>query len=151
MTRDVHVFCFSRCRDIASIDNTEFDAFVEAGILSFYRHLEAVFITAWASSKHCSHFNVREIRNFLTPQDSIVKKILANQLYADSRRAEFTCEWFANPLRRFAGNGKKVMLVSGPACAGKTVLARYIHEQLQQNIDNNPFDVITYSVGRLIF
>ncbi|KAI8935152.1 hypothetical protein NX059_007745 [Plenodomus lindquistii] len=146
MTRDVHVFCFARGQGLVSIDNTEFEAFVSVGSASFYRHLEAVSISSWASSKHCSHFNVREIRNFLTPQDSVVTKILSSQFYSDSRRAEFTCEWFAAPLRKFTRNGKKVMLISGPACSGKTVLARYIHEQLQQNIDSDPFDVITYSV-----
>lgn len=104
-----------------------------------------------AASKHCGHFDVRKIRNFLTPQDSIVKKIMSDQLYSDSRRAEYTCEWFAGPLRKFTRNGKKVMLISGPACSGKTVLSRWIQEQLQtDNVDNDPFDVITFSVGMSI-
>lgn len=74
---------------------------------------------------------------------------MSNQLCSDSRRAEYTCEWFAGPLRKFTRNGKKVMLVSGPACSGKTVLARDILEKLQESTENDPFDVITYSVGML--
>ena len=135
---------------VAAINSTELEVFLAAGSATFYRHLESVSISSWIASKHCSHFNIREIRDFLSPQDSVVKKILSNQLYAESRRAEFTCEWFAGPLRKFVRNGKKVMLISGPACSGKTVLARYIHEKLQtDNVDNDPFDVITYSVGML--
>jgi hypothetical protein len=130
-----------------AISSSEFDAFVAASSAAFYRHLESVSILLWSASKHCSHFNVRKIRDFLSPQDSVVKKILANQLYTDSRRAEFTCEWFAGPLRRFTRNGKKVMLISGSACSGKTVLARYVHEKLNEAVEDDLFDVITYSVG----
>ncbi|CAO2655726.1 Nn.00g045290.m01.CDS01 [Neocucurbitaria sp. VM-36] len=147
LTRDARIFCHARSRGVALINSTELDLFMAAGSATFYRHLETVSISSWTSSKHCSHFNVRGIRNFLSPQDSVIKKILSNQLYSESRRAEFTCEWFAGPLRKFVRNGKKVMLISGPACSGKTVLARYIHEKLQtDNVDTEPFDVITYSV-----
>jgi hypothetical protein len=131
----------------SSINSSEFDAFVAAGSAAFYRHLENVSISLWSTSKHCSQFDIRKMRDFLSPQDSVVKKILANQLYTDSRRAEFTCEWFAGPLRKFTRNGKKVMLISGPACSGKTVLARYVYEKLNESVENDPFEIITYSVG----
>jgi hypothetical protein len=130
-----------------AISSSDFDAFIADGSAAFYRHLESVSISLWSASNHCSHFNIRKIRDFLSPQDSVVKKILANQLYTDSRRAEFTCEWFAGPLRKFIRNGKKVMLISGYACSGKTVLARYVHEKLNEAVEDDPFDVITYSVG----
>ncbi|KAF1845234.1 uncharacterized protein K460DRAFT_405501 [Cucurbitaria berberidis CBS 394.84] len=147
LTRDVRIFCYTRSRGVGLVSSTELDLFIAFESAAFYRPLESVSISSWTSSKQCSHFDVREIRNFLSPQDSVVKKILSNQLYSESRRAEFTCEWFASPLRQFMRNGKKVLLVSGPACSGKTVLARYIHEKLQtDNVDNDPFDVITFSV-----
>ena len=105
-------------------------------------------MSMWASNKNCSHFNVREIRNFLSPQDSVVETIMSNRLYSESRRAEYTCEWFSTPLRSFMRNGKKVMLVSGAASTGKSVLARWIHEKLQESVDDDPYDIITYSVGK---
>jgi hypothetical protein len=132
------------------VNLTKFDAFVAGRSAAFYRHLENVSLSMWSSSKHCSHFNIRKIRDFLSPQDSVVKKIISDQLYLDSRRAELTCEWFASPLRKFTRNGKKIMLVSGSSCSGKTVLARWTHEKLQESIDNDPFDVITYSIGMFV-
>jgi ATP-dependent protease Clp ATPase subunit len=136
--------------EAAVFNSSEFDTFIATSSAAFYHHLENVSISLWSASKLCSHFNVRKIRDFLSPQDSVVKKILANQLYTDSRRAEFTCEWFAGPLRKFTRNGKKVMLISGPACSGKTVLARYVHEKLNEAVEDDPFDIIAYSVGKFI-
>jgi len=136
---------------IASIDFNDFDSYINHGSSSFYSHLESVSISMWTSGKHCSHFNIHEIRDFLSPQDSVVKTIMSNQLYSEFKRAEFTCEWFAPHLRKFTRTGagtKKVFLVTGAACTGKTVLARWIYEKLQESIDNEPYDVITYSVGK---
>jgi polynucleotide 5'-kinase involved in rRNA processing len=132
---------------VLSVDHAELGAFMVHGSASFYSHLEGVSISMWSSSKRCSHFNIREIRDFLTPQDSVVKTILSNQLYSESRRAEYTCEWFAAPLRKFTRNGKKVLLVTGAASTGKSVLARWIQEKLQESIDDDPFDVLSYSIG----
>lgn len=106
----------------------------------------------WTSIKHCHHYNIHEIREFLAPQDSVVKAIISNQLYSESKRAEFTCEWFASRLRNFKKSAtKKVFLISGAAYTGKSVLARWIQERLQEAVDDEPYDVITYSVGRLHF
>jgi hypothetical protein len=148
ITRDVNVYCVTRCRDVKLTDFTRLDAFIVESSKAFYRHLGSVSMAMWASNKRCSRFNVREIRDFLSPQDSVVKIIMSNQLYSESRRAEYTCEWFATPLRKFIRNGKKVMLVSGAASTGKSVLSRWIHEKLQESVDDDPFDIITYSVGK---
>lgn len=131
-----------------SIDLNDFDTYISLGSASFYAHLESVSISMWTSGKHCSHFKIHEIRDFLSPQDSIVRTIMSNQLYSEMRRAEYTCEWFAPHLRSFTRSTKKVFLVTGAACSGKTVLARWIHEKLQESIDNEPYDVISYSVGK---
>lgn len=149
-TRDVHIYCVARCRGVLPVDHAELSTFMMRGSASFYRRLESVSISMWSSSKHSSHFNVRAIRDFLTPQDSIVKRIMSNQLYTESRRAEYTCEWFAAPLRKFTRNGKKVLLVTGAASTGKSVLARWIHEKLQESIDDDPFDVLSYTIGEYL-
>ena len=73
---------------------------------------------------------------------------MSNQLYSESRRAEYTCEWFAPSLRKFIKNGKKTLLITGAASTGKSVLARWIHEKLQEQIDDDPFDVLSYYVGQ---
>ena len=148
LTRDVHIYCVARCSGVLPVDHAELGAFMVYGSASFYRHLEGVSISMWSSHKHCSHFNVRAVREFLAPQDSVVKTIMSNQLYSEARRAEYTCEWFAAPLRKFTRNGKKVLLITGAASTGKSVLARWIHEKLQESIDDDPFDVLSYTIGR---
>ena len=148
LTRDVHIHCVAQCRGVLPVDYAELGSFMTHGAASFYSHLEGVSISMWSSHKHCSHYNVRAIRAFLTPQDSVVKTIMSNQLYSEARRAEYTCEWFATSLRKFTRNGKKVLLVTGPASTGKSVLARWIHEKLQESIDDDPFDVLSFTIGK---
>ncbi|KAF2003741.1 hypothetical protein P154DRAFT_617628 [Amniculicola lignicola CBS 123094] len=148
LTFDVNEYCVTRCRGVRTFNAADFQAYITVGTASFYTHLESVSTSMWVSTKHCSQFNVHEIREFLSPQDSVVKTILSNQLYSEFKRAEFTCEWFAPHLRKFIrqGSGKKVFLITGAACTGKTVLSRWIYEKLQESIDDEPYDVITYSV-----
>jgi hypothetical protein len=148
LTRDVHIHCVAQCRGVLPVDYAELGSFMTHGAASFYSHLEGVSISMWSSHKHCSHYNVRAIRAFLTPQDTVVKTIMSNQLYSEARRAEYTCEWFATSLRKFTRNGKKVLLVTGPASTGKSVLARWIHEKLQESIDDDPFDVLSFTIGK---
>ncbi|KAJ4330171.1 hypothetical protein N0V87_010239 [Didymella glomerata] len=150
LTRDVHIHCVAQCRGVLPVDYAELGSFMTHGAASFYSHLEGVSISMWSSHKHCSHYNVRAIRAFLTPQDSVVKTIMSNQLYSEARRAEYTCEWFATSLRKFTRNGKKVLLVTGPASTGKSVLARWIHEKLQESIDDDPFDVLSFTIDASI-
>jgi hypothetical protein len=105
----------------------------------------------WTSQKHCSKYDIHAIRDFLSPQDTVVKTIMSNQLYADFHRAEFTCEWFGPHLRNFTknkGHGNNVFLVSGGACTGKTVLARWIYEKLQGSLDDDRYDILSFSIGR---
>lgn len=128
----------------------DFDASFGSAIESFYIHLEHVSTSMWTSQKQCSKFDIHAIRDFLSPQDTVVKTIMSNQLYADFHRAEFTCEWFGPHLKGFTnskGSGKNVFLVSGDASTGKTVLARWIYEKLQASIDDNRYDIISFSVG----
>ncbi|KAF3044351.1 hypothetical protein E8E12_009191 [Didymella heteroderae] len=146
LSRDTHVYCVARCNGILAVDYAELGCFMMNGSASFYRHLEGVSISMWSSHKHCSPFDIRAIRGFLTPQDSVVKTIMSNQLYSEARRAEYTCEWFAAPLRKFTRNGKNVLLVTGAASTGKSVLARWIHEKLQESIDDEPFDILSFTI-----
>ncbi|KAF2874331.1 hypothetical protein BDV95DRAFT_604517 [Massariosphaeria phaeospora] len=149
LTSEVNEYCATQCRGHASFNFIEFDSYVTTSSAAFYAHLESVSISMWTSRRNCSHFNIHEIRDFLSPQDSVIKTIMSNQLYSEFKRAEFTCEWFAPHLRKFTRNGaghNRLLLVTGAACTGKTVLARWIFEKLQESVDDEPYDVITYSV-----
>ncbi|KAF2649669.1 hypothetical protein K491DRAFT_721459 [Lophiostoma macrostomum CBS 122681] len=147
-TSGVLAFCASRCRGAGTVALPDFDVYLVKNNASFWTHLESVSISMWATSKQCASNGLREIRDFLSPQDTVVKSIMSNQLYAESTRAEFTCEWFSPHLRAFTKNtgNKKVFLVTGAASSGKTVLARWIYEKLQESVDTQPYDVINFSV-----
>lgn len=136
------------------IDLSNFDATFASSTESFYSHLEHVSTAMWTSQKHCAQFDIHAIRDFLSPQDTVVKTIMSNQLYADFHRAEFTCEWFGPHLESFKrgkNNGDNVLLVTGGASSGKTVLARWIYEKLQSSLDDDRYDVISFTVGMYMF
>ncbi|KAH7135593.1 hypothetical protein B0J11DRAFT_596731 [Dendryphion nanum] len=143
---DVKEYAISRIHGPKSVNLTALDSYLLSGSATFYVRLESVSISMWTSAKHCSHFDLLEIREFLSPQDTVVKTILSTQFYSEFHRAEYTCEWFAPHLRAFTRNGANVFLVTGGACTGKSVLSRWIYEKLHESIDDDPFDVITYSV-----
>ncbi|KAF2203817.1 hypothetical protein GQ43DRAFT_497645 [Delitschia confertaspora ATCC 74209] len=136
------------CDRHSPTDLSDFDVSFGSSIESFYVHLEHVSTSMWTSQHHCEKFNIHAIRDFLSPQDSVVKHIMFNQLYADFHRAEFTCEWFGPHLKRFTkGNhGNNVFLVTGGAATGKTVIANWIYEKLQSSIDDDRYDVLSFSV-----
>jgi hypothetical protein len=146
---DVKEYLTIRCLGIPINDSVDYDTVVASGTSSFYEHLELVSVSMWTSGKNGASYNLHKIRDFLAPQDSVVKAIISNRLYSESKRAEFTCDWFAPRLRKFtkdATGNKKIFLVTGGACTGKTVLSRWIQEKLQESVDDEPYDVITYSV-----
>lgn len=126
----------------------ELDTLIHEGTSHFYDHLASVSISMWLSGQHCLDIDLQSIRNFLTPQDSVVRNIMANQIYTEVERAEFTCDWFAPRLRKFmkSTGATHSLLITGAACTGKTILARWIHEKLQETVVDEPYDVIFYSV-----
>ncbi|KAF2279901.1 uncharacterized protein EI97DRAFT_105100 [Westerdykella ornata] len=128
-TSDVKEYLTLACRGvpIKIAGFVDLDTVISLGTASFYSHLESVSISMWGSS----HYNLHEIREFLSPQDSVVKAIMSNQLYSESKRAEYTCDWFGPRLRKFSKDtsGKNILLITGGACTGKTVLSRWIQEQ----------------------
>ncbi|KAF2198647.1 hypothetical protein GQ43DRAFT_443154 [Delitschia confertaspora ATCC 74209] len=148
LTLDVNDYSKIKAIRHGSVDLSDFDVSFGSSIESFYVHLEHVSTSMWTSQQHCAKFDIHAIRDFLSPQDSVVKNIMSNQLYADFHRAEFTCEWFGPHLKTFTkGNhGNNVFLVTGGAATGKTVLARWIYEKLQASIDDDRYDVLSFSV-----
>ncbi|KAF2746711.1 hypothetical protein M011DRAFT_477936 [Sporormia fimetaria CBS 119925] len=147
-TSDVNSYLTVRSLGLAFKPMGDFDTVISQGTSAFYNHLVSVSISMWASGKNCLHYNLHEMRDFLAPQDTVVQTLMSNQLYSESQRAEFTCDWFALRLRTFTKDrsGKNIFLVTGNACTGKTVLARWIQDRLQDSIDDDRYDVISYFV-----
>jgi tetratricopeptide (TPR) repeat protein len=150
---DIKEYLTVQCLGIPFDKSVDFNTVVTLGTSSFYEHLEQVSVSMWKAATDCTSYNLHAIRDFLVPQDTVVKTLMSSRLYSETTRAEFTCNWFAPRLRKFVKNtkgGNDVFLVTGDVCTGKTVLSRWIQEKLQESLEDEPYDVITYSVDETL-
>ena len=141
------------------ISATEFEEHFEEHfgetITGFYHHLDRISTSMWTMEiesrlfKGHSELDICVIRDFLEPQDRVVRTMISNQLSSGVHRAEFTCEWFSSRITDFTRNRDKVFLITGGPSSGKTVLSRWIVEKLQGSMDQDHYDVISYFVGKL--
>ena len=137
------------------ISATEFEEHFGETITGFYHHLDRISTSMWTMEIESSRFgghselDICVIRDFLGPQDRVVRTMISNQLYSGVHRAEFTCEWFSSHITNFTRNRNKVFLITGGPSSGKSVLSRWIVEKLQGSMDQDPYDVISYFVGKL--
>lgn len=134
------------------ISATEFEEHFGETITGFYHHLDRISTSMWTMEIESSRFrghselDICAIRDFLGPQDRIVRNMISNRLSSGVHRAEFTCEWFSSHVTNFTRNRNKVFLITGGPSSGKTVLSRWIVEKLQGSMDQDPYDVISYFV-----
>lgn len=94
--------------------------------------------------------DINTIREFLAPQDRLVRAMVSHRLSVGDSRAEYTCEWFTSELMNFAKkrDDNNVLLITGPPFCGKSVLSHWITETLQASTEKKPYDVISYHVGK---
>lgn len=94
--------------------------------------------------------DITEIRNFLAPQDPMVRKLVSDKISIAHPRAEFTCEWFGTHVKSFIRSPNKVLLVTGKAESGKSVLSSWIMELFQGSLEQRPYDVLMYRIGKCL-
>ncbi|KAI9762962.1 MAG: hypothetical protein M4579_000025 [Chaenotheca gracillima] len=115
---------------------TEFDARFGNRLDSFYHHKDEFSSQIWVASldrsseSHDYKVSIRTIRSWLASQDRILDIYLSDRTGSRTNRQEFTCEWFAAPLRRFLRSSENLLLVSGQAGTGKSMLAGFVLEFL---------------------
>ena len=86
------------------------------------------------------------VRRFLAPQDTVVQALMSGRISSRHRRAEFTCEWATKRTNDFARSQTGLMVLSGKEYSGKSVLAGWIAERIQNIRGRLGHDVIFFDV-----
>ncbi|KAF3031103.1 hypothetical protein E8E15_011667 [Penicillium rubens] len=83
------------------------------------------------------------LRQFLGVQDRPLQFILDSRAHS---LAEGSFEWFNNTLYDFSVGSSPAMLVSGGPGSGKSALAQWAVERLQQSAEHDSWNVIPYTI-----
>ncbi|KAJ5669016.1 hypothetical protein N7462_010086 [Penicillium macrosclerotiorum] len=83
------------------------------------------------------------LRQFLGVQDRPLQFILDSRTHS---LAEGSFEWFNNTLYDFSVGKSPMMLVTGGAGSGKSALAQWTVERLQESTDHDNWNVIPYTI-----
>ncbi|KAJ5084138.1 hypothetical protein NUU61_008717 [Penicillium alfredii] len=83
------------------------------------------------------------LRQFLGVQDRPLQFILESRTHS---LAEGSFEWFNNTLYEFTVGRSPVMLVSGGPGSGKSALAQWTVERLQESAEHDSWNVIPYTI-----
>ncbi|CAG8105284.1 unnamed protein product [Penicillium nalgiovense] len=83
------------------------------------------------------------LRQFLGVQDRPLQFILDSRAHS---LAEGSFEWFNNTLYDFSVGSSPVMLVSGGPGSGKSALAQWAVERLQESAEHDSWNVIPYTI-----
>ncbi|KXG54591.1 uncharacterized protein PGRI_077350 [Penicillium griseofulvum] len=83
------------------------------------------------------------LRQFLGVQDRPLQFILDSRAHS---LAEGSFEWFNNTLYDFSVSSSPVMLISGGPGSGKSALAQWTIERLQESAEHDSWNVIPYTI-----
>jgi hypothetical protein len=83
------------------------------------------------------------LRQFLGVQDRPLQFILESRMHS---LAEGSFEWFNSTLYEFSVGKSPVMLVTGGAGSGKSALAQWTVERLQESAEHDSWNVIPYTI-----
>lgn len=87
------------------------------------------------------------LRQFLGVQDRPLQFILDSRSHS---LAEGSFEWFNNTLYEFTVGKTPVMMVNGGPGSGKSALAQWTVDRLQESSEHNGWNVIPYTIRELI-
>lgn len=86
---------------------------------------------------------IGSLRQFLGVQDRPLQFILDSRTHS---LVEGSFEWFNNSLYEFTVGRPSVMLVTGGAGSGKSALAQWTVERLQESAEHDDWNVIPYTI-----
>lgn len=87
------------------------------------------------------------LRQFLGVQDRPLQFILDSRAHA---LAEGSFEWFNNTLYDFSVASTPVMLITGGAGSGKSAMAQWTVERLQESAEHDSWNVIPYTIREFV-
>lgn len=83
------------------------------------------------------------LRQFLGVQDRPLQFILDSRAHSI---AEGSFEWFNNTLYDFTVSNSPVMVIAGGPGSGKSAMAQWTVERLQESAEHDSWNVITYNI-----
>lgn len=86
------------------------------------------------------------LRQFLGVQDRPLQFILDSRSHA---LVEGSFEWFNNTLYDFTVGNKPVMMVNGGAGSGKSAMAQWAVDRMQESSEHEGWNVIPYTIREL--
>jgi hypothetical protein len=113
--------------------STHWNAIVEAATSELVKQSSLIYSSPELGS----------LRQFLGVQDRPLQFILESRLHS---LAEGSFEWFNSTLYDFSIGKSPVMLVTGGAGSGKSALAQWTVERLQESAEHDSWNVIPYTI-----
>ncbi|KAJ5140438.1 hypothetical protein N7448_003846 [Penicillium atrosanguineum] len=113
--------------------STHWNSIVEAATSKLLMNSSSIYMTPELGS----------LRQFLGVQDRPLQFILESRTHS---LAEGSFEWFNNTLYDFSTGKSPVMLVTGGPGSGKSALAQWTVERLQESGEHDNWNVIPYTI-----
>jgi ABC-type multidrug transport system fused ATPase/permease subunit len=150
LVRDVGLYYRTRISTLSSAEvSIDFSSVFSKNIFAFYRRKDHIIDALWECRLGDDCANVRVIRQWLDTHDNIARTVIREQLAANSRRHEHTCEWMGRPLLDFSRGTEDVLAITGPSGSGKSILAGWIVERLQKPLDKKMYETLSVTIGML--
>ena len=148
LVREVSLYYKLKISDIASHEITvDFHGAFGRYVDNFHRHKNHITDAMWEHVLGDEvSVGIRTVRTWLGPRDRTLQTILDDRLAARTYRDEYTCEWFQRYLMGFSRGRDDILLVTGEAGSGKSVLAGWIFERLQRPLGRKTYQSLSYSI-----
>jgi hypothetical protein len=117
--------------------STHWNEIVEAATSKLVKESSEIYMTPELGS----------LRQFLAVQDRPLQFILESRTHS---LAEGSFEWFNNTLYDFSVGHSPVMLVNGGPGSGKSALAQWTVERLQESGEHDNWNVIPYTIREFL-
>ncbi|KAI9703724.1 MAG: hypothetical protein M1836_007494 [Candelina mexicana] len=149
----VNVSTYYTRKDLSStLDPGNFDSLFGETIDSFYGYRDIISDAMWTCKLHHNvaakdiTVDVRQIRQFLAPQDRTVRILASDRMMSRDIRHDFTCAWFEQHLMDFTRSQDDLFFVAGKAGSGKSVLTGWIVDRLRRAHGKKAYEVISYAI-----
>ena len=120
---------------LSSEANVDFISLFGAQIEHFYSHRKLVMDEMWKHQLGEHEItDITTISSWLSPRDSVLKKLHKDRMLTPEHRDEYTCEWFQRHLLDFSRSKDDILALVGREGCGKTYLFRWVVERLQRPI-----------------
>ena len=151
LVRDVSLYYRTRISALSSADvSIDFSSVFSKNILAFYKRKDHIIDALWEGKLGDDCANVRIIRQWLDAHDTIARIVIREQLAANSRHHEHTCEWMGRHLLDFSRGTDDVLAITGPSGSGKTVLAGWVVERLQKPLNKKMYETLSVTIGMFL-